>query len=746
MKEKGEKKGLNFILAVHNHQPVGNYPEVFEKIYSNAYLPFIEALEDLPSAKVALHYSGSLIDWFIEAHPEFLDRVRALVRKGRVEIMSGAFYEPILAILPDEDKEEQIKAFSEKLKDIFAVSPTGMWLSERAWEPHLAKPICEAGLSYTFLDDAIFYGAGLREKDMFQCYVTDEQGRSLVLFPIPKRLRYLIPFEEPEETIDYLKKVASAPATDKKAAAVLGDDGEKFGAWPDTYEFMYKKERGKGWFHRFTSLLEEHEIKMVTPSEYLSQLIAVPKPKVYLPTASYAEMMEWTLPVDVSRDYEKVLECVEERPEYAAFLRGGYWRNFLTKYEESNNLYRKMLLVAKKVHKMQGLRKEEAKKELWKGQCNDAYWHGVFGGLYLSHLRAAAYKHLIRAENMADSEFHGPGSGLGHSNAWIEVIEIDFDGDLNKEILINTRVINAYFDPGRGGTLFEWDFKPLELNLLDTLTRRPESYHKELTVTQKEDKKEEGKARAKAKAKVKSIHEIVRAKDEVLKKYLRYDLYRRVSFIDHFLPLNTRMVDFVNSEFNEVGDFLNLPYGYEAGLANNRALIVFARPGRVKINGEFLPVLLTKSITIEKDKPEITLHYRIENKGAKDFELLFGTELNLGPSPVTVNKDKENGGYFSLISYNGSQKKSSEVESSHTGIKLLEIFSKKLGYQFVLSVNKPMNIWRFPVYTVSQSERGFELGLQGYCVFSYWQLELTPESSWGVDLKYKLSFSKKVCL
>jgi hypothetical protein len=40
------KKGLNFLLAVHNHQPVGNYPEVFEKIYSNAYLPFIEVLED----------------------------------------------------------------------------------------------------------------------------------------------------------------------------------------------------------------------------------------------------------------------------------------------------------------------------------------------------------------------------------------------------------------------------------------------------------------------------------------------------------------------------------------------------------------------------------------------------------------------------------------------------------------------------------------------------------------------------
>ncbi|MBE0516804.1 MAG: DUF1926 domain-containing protein [Methanophagales archaeon] len=720
---------LHFILAVHNHQPAGNYPEVFEKIYSMAYLPFIEALEDLPGAKVALHYSGSLIDWFIEVHPEFLDRVRDLVRIGQVEIISGAFYEPILAILPDEDKVEQIKLFSERLKDIFSVSPTGLWLSERAWEPHIVKPICDAGLRYTFLDDAIFHGAGLREKDMFQYYVTEEQGRSLVLFPIPKRLRYLIPFEEPEETIDYLRN----SVLDENAVAVLADDGEKFGAWPETYDLMYKKDNEKGWLHRFASLLEEHEVQMVTPSEYLGQSISFPNPNVYLPTASYSEMMEWALPVNVSTDYGRAREFLEERPEYAVFLRGGYWRNFLTKYEESTNLYRKMLLVSKKVHKMRGALKEEAKKELWKGQCNDAYWHGVFGGLYLSHLRAATYQHLIRAEKMADSEIHGLSSSPGHRTGWIEVSETDFDGDLKNEILVNTRVMNGYFSPVHGGTLFEWDFKPLELNLLDTLTRRPESYHKELAATQKGDENEK-----EGKAKVKSIHELLRAKDEALRKYLRYDFYRRVSFIDHFLPLNTRLKDVKNSEFNEMGDFLNQPYGYEVELATDSASIIFLRSGRLRVNGDSIPILLRKSITIERDKPEITLDYQIENRGAQDFTLFFGTELNL--SPILVSK----GSYFSLIRYNGSQRRSSRVEGAHPGIKSLQLVSKKLDV--VLSVNTilPMNIWRFPVYTVSQSERGFERGLQAYCVCSYWQLGLSPGSSWGASLKYKLSFEKNV--
>jgi alpha-amylase len=43
----------------------------------------------------------------------------------------------------------------------------------------------------------------------------------------------------------------------------------------------------------------------------------------------------------------------------------------------------------------------EARRELYRGQCNCSYWHGVFGGLYLGHLRFAVYKHLLAAERLA---------------------------------------------------------------------------------------------------------------------------------------------------------------------------------------------------------------------------------------------------------------------------------------------------------------------------------------------------------
>src|SRR3712207_8106989 len=40
----------------------------------------------------------------------------------------------------------------------------------------------------------------------------------------------------------------------------------------------------------------------------------------------------------------------------------------------------------------------DAVKELYRAQCNCAYWHGAFGGVYLSFMRGALWHHLLRAE------------------------------------------------------------------------------------------------------------------------------------------------------------------------------------------------------------------------------------------------------------------------------------------------------------------------------------------------------------
>jgi len=97
-------KTVNFIFGIHNHQPVGNFDFVVEDAFQKSYLPFVEVVEEFPNLHISLHFSGCLLEWLEKQHPEYLDRIARLVERGNVEIISGGFYEPVLAMIPDRDK------------------------------------------------------------------------------------------------------------------------------------------------------------------------------------------------------------------------------------------------------------------------------------------------------------------------------------------------------------------------------------------------------------------------------------------------------------------------------------------------------------------------------------------------------------------------------------------------------------------------------------------------------------------
>ena len=94
---------VRLVLAIHNHQPVGNFDGVFEEAYRDSYAPFLEMLAEFPQLSIALHTSGSLMEWLVQAHPEYIDRLRSLVERGQVEILGGPCYVKIIACLATRD-------------------------------------------------------------------------------------------------------------------------------------------------------------------------------------------------------------------------------------------------------------------------------------------------------------------------------------------------------------------------------------------------------------------------------------------------------------------------------------------------------------------------------------------------------------------------------------------------------------------------------------------------------------------
>ena len=99
----------------------------------------MQALERHPNIHVGLHYSGPLLTWIEENHPEYFDQLRALSQSGQVEMVGGGFYEPILISIPPADQHEQITRLGDYIEKHFGKRPSGAWLAERVWEPQLGE-------------------------------------------------------------------------------------------------------------------------------------------------------------------------------------------------------------------------------------------------------------------------------------------------------------------------------------------------------------------------------------------------------------------------------------------------------------------------------------------------------------------------------------------------------------------------------------------------------------------------------
>ena len=115
-------------------------------------------------------------------------------------------------------------------------------------------------------------------------------------------------------------------------------------------------------------------------------------------------MGQWALPANEGLAFEETVKAASARGEpWVRWLRGGFWRNFQVKYREINVLHKQMLRVSGRVATMAAGRvRDLALQHLHQGQSNDCYWHGVFGGIYIAHMRLATYEHLIAAEDLAD--------------------------------------------------------------------------------------------------------------------------------------------------------------------------------------------------------------------------------------------------------------------------------------------------------------------------------------------------------
>lgn len=660
----------NLLFGIHCHQPVDNFDRVIYEIIKKSYKPFFEVLRLYPQFKCSVHFSGWLLEFIKTNDKELFSLMKELA--PQIEFFTGGFYEPILASIPSCDRVKQINKLSSFIEKNFNQKPRGLWLTERIWDDSIIDDLKECNIDYVIVDDYHLIASGFNKDKLKGYFLTENSNNKIALFPINKDLRYIIPFASIDNTME---KINSFASYEGENAAIIFDDGEKFGVWPRTYEKVYEKQWLKNFFEK---CIEDETINPTTFSEFYDKNKAISLS--YLPTVSYHEMGEWSTLPTISKDY---LDLVNIHHNKEHLIRGGIWKNFFLKYNESNWIHKRGIELSRVENKT-----EAFIDSLFRAQCNDVLWHGVFGGIYLPNLRDNAYRYIIKCENFLSME------------AKCEIKDIDIDS--YDEYKFFTPKLITIIDPKMGGQIVELDIRDKCFNLLNTLTRYFETYHERIKKIDIEEEKS-----------IKEDEAVTIHDDRTLSTNqdveLYVDWYLKKSAIDHITDSSLNKKSFKSTTFNEYGDFANQNFDV---ISNTQDSINLRREGGI-YKKDRKNTILEKSFDFKNSIINSTIHLKTEETSIMKYLLEYNFHFE----------------DYDIVTVNGHNIKDTlYFENSQ-----LTILDQSLNRNISFHFDQCVDMFVFPVKSVSQSEAGVDYTIQGIAI------GFAKEFSIQLDLKYKIS-------
>lgn len=610
------------LFGIHCHQPIDNFDHVVYDAIAKSYKPFFKTLENFPLFKCSVHFSGWLLEFIQKNDNELFSLMQKL--SNQIEFFSGGFYEPILASISSSDRIAQIEKLNTFIKDNFNQTPHGLWLTERVWSDSIITDLVKCGIKYVIVDDYHLLSNGTT-KNLHGYYLTENNADAIAIFPISKDLRYAIPFSSVAQIEEKLESFASK---DGSNGAIIFDDGEKFGIWPKTYELCYEN----GWLENFFGLTS---INGTIQSQTYKEFYESNKPLglVYLKTVSYEEMGHWS---NLDKSYH--------------YSQSGIWKNFFVKYQESNWIHKRVLELSKN------------KKNnpiyldcLYKAQCNDVLWHGVFGGIYLPNLRDNAYRYIIECEKMQPLEA-------------LTIYDIDFDG--YEEYKLSSFDLVVIVKPNLGASIVELDIKDKNFNLLNTLTRREEEYHNSI---RKEAPSKDNE--------IATIHDNILTMDENIQ--IHQDSYLKKSSIDYICDDSFSLESFRANNFSTIVNFSDA---------------IFQPLEQKKSIFKYTFNLMEKESYIQKE-------YILKNE---TLETQIELQINNNATLKYVHEWNLHFAIYDILQINGEMFK----DEAFLFTNKVEIFDPYLNKKIIFELCNATEIFICKNFTVSQSESGLDLTVQ----------------------------------
>ncbi|MFP4549300.1 MAG: alpha-amylase/4-alpha-glucanotransferase domain-containing protein, partial [Spirochaetales bacterium] len=470
----------------------------------------------------------------------------------------------------------------------------------------------------------------------------------------------------PGDVIEYLRERVSS---DESQIFVLLDQGEQYEQLEGTNAGPAARNQ---WLGELVELLQQNRewIDVDLPANVVKQPRS--RARAYFHTASYLDVF------GPSEDNEK-----------CGVVQNGHFRQFLTKYPESNQMYAKMQYTHVLVNQIRGdkYRKQAAREELWRAQCHSAYWNGRRRGIYMNRLRKEVYFSLLEAEKKTREK-----------GIFIPaIVKVDFDMDGLDEYLYQGHDFNAYVHR-RSGMLFEFDYLPACWNYLDTLSRRKEVTHSEKAANR------------------------------------GYDRYLRKAFVDHFLDDAATIETFDLGCFEELGSFVELEYT-QLSVKRDSHLLTLEADGHVKRGTKATPVKLGKIYRFRRNVIEVT--YTISLGEGHELEAVFAPEINLGfltndGEQLSIDVDVPNSDPRTIPT-------DKPVEAKR--VREVRLEDRHTKAMLTLTLDKEADLWTLPVSTVKEHEGELDIEYQSTALVPRFTLSLRGGDTFWTTIRLRVERS-----
>lgn len=268
---------LNFL---HFYQPANAETYNIRKALDKSYFRLLRLMEEHPNLKMTLNVSGCLLDRLAdEKETAFLDRLKFLVKKGRVELVGSAYYHGFLPLLPEDEVVRQIKLNEKALRRHFGQKfrPKGFFLPELAYSPAIAKTVKHLGYDWILVDE-IAYGGPARRPDFKQLYIDEASGLRVIF-----RNREFSSAYPPDKLLPLARNLALAKIKvkpvgsqdDEEPLFITATDAELYGLRHEDPTAEIEK------------IAKTKELKTMTMSAFLREKAKKPGKKISLSSSSW---------------------------------------------------------------------------------------------------------------------------------------------------------------------------------------------------------------------------------------------------------------------------------------------------------------------------------------------------------------------------------------------------------------------------------------------------------------------------